>query len=80
MHLSDIIQDHASLFSTLGCPKPRAVLGMEVTEHYQAGNGIVHRKAINVASQRIAVTPERGVRCMSRALEEGRGGQGQRVG
>ena len=38
-------------FTTLGCPKPSAVLWHEVvgTEHYQVDNGIIHRRAENVA-------------------------------
>ena len=59
--------------TTLGCPKPSAVLWHEVvgTEHYQVDNGIIHRKAMNIASQWIVVTTKHGVQCMSRTLEEG---------
>ena len=44
LHIRDIIQYHTSLFSTLGCPKPSAMLwhGGAGTEHYQVDNGIIH--------------------------------------
>ena len=40
------------------------------TEHYQLDNGIIHRNAMNLASQWIDVTTEHEVQCMSRTLEE----------
>ena len=44
---------------------------MEVvgTEHHHVVNGIIHRKARNVASQQILVTTEYGGQCMSTTLE-----------
>ena len=76
LHVSDTIQYPTSLFSTLGCPQPMQCCGMEEvgTEHHQVDNGVIHRKARNVASQRILVTAEHGVQRMSWALEEGRAG------
>ena len=51
---------------------PLQYYGMEVvgTEHYQLDNGIIHRNAMNLASQWIDVTTEHEVQCMSRTLEE----------
>ena len=44
------------------------------TEHYQVDNGIIHGKAMNVASQWIVMTTKHGMQCMSRILEDGRPG------
>ena len=53
--------------------------GMEEvgTEHHQVDNGVIHRKARNVASQRILVTTEHGVQHMAELLR--REGQGWSV-
>ena len=47
----------------LAALNPVQCRGMELvgTEHYQVDNGIIHRKAMNAASQWIIVTTEHGV-------------------
>ena len=69
----NILQVSSPLLAALN---PVQCCGMEVveTEHHQVDNGVIHRRARNVASQRILVTTEHGVQCMSWALEEGRAG------
>ena len=64
---------------------PVQCCGMEVvgTDIYQVDNRIIHRKAMNVASQWTVVTTEHGMQSMSRALEEGdrnRGGTRSSLG
>ena len=71
----NILQVSSPLLAALN---PVQCCGMEVveTEHHQVDNGVIHRRARNVASQRILVTTEHGVQCMSRTPEVGEGTEG----
>ena len=68
-----IIQVSCPLLAVLN-PVQCCGMGLVGTEHYQVDNGIIHGKAMNVASQWIVMTTEHGMQCMSRILEDGRPG------
>ena len=65
-----IIQVSCPLLAVLN-PVQCCGMAMVGTECYQVDNGIIHGKAMNVASQWIVMTTEHGMQCMSRILEEG---------
>ena len=68
-----IIQVSCPLLAVLN-PVQCCGMGVVGTEHYQVDNGIIHGKAMNVASQWIVMTTKHGMQCMSRILEDGRPG------
>ena len=55
---------------------------MEVveTELHQVDNGVIHRRAMDAASQWILVTTEQAVQCMSGTLKGWGGGEGTEGG
>ena len=66
----------------LAALNPVQCCGMEVvgTEPHHIGDGVIHRRAMDAASQWILVTTEQAVQCMSGTLEGWGGGEGTEGG
>ena len=75
----NILQVSSPLLAALN---PVQCCGMEVveTEHHQVDNGVIHRRAMDAASQWILVTTEQAVQCMSGTLKGWGGGEGTEGG